>query len=283
MEQWRQLVANGTFGGLRRTRRNLLAAGGMLGGIALSQIGICGAKAGSSVDPIFDGTHRGGGNTGGGGGGGHACFLRGTCLLTPGGERRVEDLRIGDLLTTLSGETKPIQWIGRRVYKRAIQSTYPRDIWPVRVARGALGPHAPHRDLFVSQQHALRVDGILIKAIDLINGSSIALHSAAEQSELEYLHVKLAYHDLILAEGATSETMLVHSGNIERFDNFVEYVRLFGESTTDEAPCAPIAFKDTQARFLSRLRSAASPWFDCRNKFDIARDRIEERADLVKS
>ena len=85
------------------------------------------------------------------------------------------------------------------------------------------------------------------------------------------------------AEGATSETMLVHSGNVERFDNFVEYVRLFGENTIDEDPCAPIAFKDTQARFLSRLRSAASPWFDCRNKFDIARDRIEERANLVKS
>jgi hypothetical protein len=284
MEKWRQFVAYGTFGDLRRTRRNLLAAGGMLGGFALSQIGISVARAGSSLDPIFDGTHRDGGNTGGGGGGGgHACFLRGTYLLTPSGERRVEDLRIGDLLTTLSGETKPIQWIGRRVYKRAIHSTYPRDIWPVRVATGALGPNAPHRDLFVSQQHALWVDGILIKAIDLINGSSIALHSAEELSELEYLHVKLAYHDLISAEGATSETMLVHSGNVERFDNFVEYVRLFGESTIDEAPCAPIAFKDTQARFLSRLRSAASPWFDCRNQFDIARDRIEERANLVKS
>jgi Hint domain-containing protein len=290
-------VRNHNFGGLRRTRRNLLAAGGLLAGAALSQIGIRGANAGGSgaslggpPDPVFGNTGPGGGNTGPGGGntgpgggGGPACFLRGTCLLTPTGERVVEDLRIGDLLTTLSGETKPIQWIGRRVYKRAIKSSYPKDVWPVRVARGALGPDAPCRDLFVSQQHALWVDGILSKAIDLINGSTIAQHSAAKLSELEYLNVKLAHHDLILAEGATSETLLVNSGDVERFDNFVEYLRLFGKNTTEETPCAPIAFKNGRDRLLSRLRSAASPWFDCRNDFDVARDRIEERADLANS
>jgi hypothetical protein len=284
-------VRNHNVGGLRRTRRNLLAAGGLLAGAALSQIGIRGANAsgsggsiGDPPDPVFGNTGPGGGNTGpGGGGGSHACFLRGTCLLTPSGERRVEDLRIGDLLITLSGETKPIQWIGRRVYKPASKSSYPKDVRPVRVARGTLGPDAPRRDLFVSQQHALWVDGILIKAIDLMNGSSITLHSATELSELEYLNVKLAHHDLILAEGATCETLLVHSGNVERFDNFVEYLRLFGKNTTEEAPCAPIAFKNRRERLLSRLRSAASPWFDCRNEFDIVRDKIEERADLVKS
>jgi hypothetical protein len=272
------------FGRLRRTRRNLLAAGGLLGGVALSQIGIRSANAGGSgPDPIFAHGGPGNGNNGSGGGRSPACFLRGTRLLTPSGERNLEDLRIGDLLTTLSGETKPIQWIGRRVYKRAINSSYPKDLWPVRVAKGALGPDAPHRDLFVSQQHALWIDGILIKAVDLINGSSITLYPPAELSQLEYLHVKLAHHDLILADGATSETLLVHSGNVERFDNFVECLRLFGKNPTEEAPRAPVAFKDGRDRLLSRLRSAASPWFDRRNEFDIARDRIEERAELMKS
>jgi Hint domain len=288
-------VRNYSSVGLRRTRRNLLAAGGLLAGAALSQIGMRGANAAGFLGG--DGGRNpggGGGNTGAGGNGGRgaggnigggspSCFLRGTYLLTPSGERRVDDLRIGDLLTTLSGEAKPIQWISRRLYKRAINSSFPKNVWPVRVARGTLGPGAPHRDLFVSQGHALWIDGILLKAIDLIDGSSIALHSAAELSELEYLHVKLARHDLILAEGATSETLLVDSGNVERFDNFVEYLRLFGKNTTEEIPCAPIAFKNRRDRLLSRLRSAASPWFDCRNKFDIARDRIEERVDLVKS
>jgi hypothetical protein len=92
----------------------------------------------------------------------------------------------------------------------------------IRVAKGALGPDAPHCDLFISQQHALWVDGLFIKAMDLVNGSSIMVHSVAEHSEIAYLHVKLAQHDVIFAEGAPSETLLVHSGNVERFDNFAE-------------------------------------------------------------
>src|SRR5262249_6536190 len=156
-----------------------------------------------------------GGNSQGG-----ACFLRGTCLLTPNGELNIEDLRIGDLLTTLNGEAKPIQWIGRRVYKRSIGTSYPESVLPVRIPREALGPGEPRCDLFISQHHALWVDGLLIQAIDLIKGSSIGIVSAAELSEIEYLHVKLPRHDVIFAEGAPCETLLVHSGNVERFDNF---------------------------------------------------------------
>jgi Hint domain len=244
----------------RRTRRNLLSAGGLLAGAALSQLGT--SKAGA-VCPTVRGC---------------ACFLRGTHLLTPRGERKIEDLRIGDRLRTLSGEAKPITWIGRRIY-RSTDGRYPESVLPVRIARGALGPGAPHRDLFISQQHALWAVGLFIKAIDLVDNPLIALQSTVEPSEIEYLHVKLARHDVILAEGAPTETLLVHSGNVERFDNFAEYLRLFGEDATDEVRCAPIAFGNTRERIISRLRSAVSPWIDCRNEFDKARDRIAELAD----
>jgi hypothetical protein len=244
----------------RRTRRNLLSAGGLLAGAALSQFGT--SKAGAVCSAAR----------------GCACFLRGTRLLTPDGERKIEDLRIGDLVTTLSGEAKPIIWTGRRAYTRATESRYPKSVLPVRVARGALGPDAPHCDLFISQHHALWVDGLFIKAIDLVNGSSITLHSAVDPS-IEYLHVKLAQHDVIFAEGAPSETLRVHSGNVERFDNFAEYLRRFGEDAADEARCAPIASETTRGRLMSHLRSAVSPWVDCRNEFDKVRDRIAELAD----
>jgi len=68
----------------------------------------------------------------------------------------------------------------------------------------------------------LWVDGLFINAIDLVNGSSITVQSAVEVSEIEYLLVKLARHDVIFAQDAPSETLLVQSGNVERFDNFVE-------------------------------------------------------------
>jgi hypothetical protein len=55
----------------------------------------------------------------------------------------------GDLLTTLSGEAMPIQWIGRRVYKRSTGTRYPESVLPVRVPSGALGPGEPRCDLFI--------------------------------------------------------------------------------------------------------------------------------------
>jgi hypothetical protein len=252
-----------TVGSSRRTRRNLLAAGGLLAGAAVSQLAA--SKADAACSTI----------------GRCTCFLRGTRLLTPDGERKIEDLRIGDLVTTLSGSAEPIQWIGRRVYRRSTDSRHPESVLPVHVARGALGPDAPDRDLFISQEHALWVDGLFLKAIDLVNGSSITLHSAAEMPEIEYLHVKLARHDVIFAEGAPSETLFVNSGNVECFDNFVEYLRLFGEDAADEARCAPIAFESTRDRLMSRLRSAVSPLVDYRDEFDKARDRIEELVEQI--
>ena len=120
-------MENSSLGSWRRTRRNVLAAGGLLAGAALSQLGASKANAGK------------------GNGGSGACFLRGTRLLTPSGERKVEELQIGDLVTTLRGEAKPITWIGRRVYRRSTDSKHPDGILPVRVAKGALGRWSVHQ------------------------------------------------------------------------------------------------------------------------------------------
>jgi hypothetical protein len=116
---------------------------------------------------------------------------------------------------------------------------------------------------------------------DLVNGSSITAHSAVEHSEVECLHVRLAQHDVIFAEGAPSETLLVHSSNVERFDNFAEYLRRFGKDEADEVRCAPIAFASGRERLMAPLRSAVSPWVDCRNEFDKARDRMASRRYLA--
>ena len=151
------------------------------------------------------------------------CFLTGTTIRTADGDRKIEDLAVGDLLPTVFGGTCPIQWIGRYRFKRSDPTrTWVRNILPIRVARSALGPDVPHADLYVTQTHALLVDGVLVAAGNLINGSTITRNDASELDELEFFHIELQVHDVLYAEGAPCETLL----NVdENAANFAEYLR----------------------------------------------------------
>ena len=208
------------------------------------------------------------------------CFLKGTRIRAADGNRKVEDLAIGDLLPTVFGELRPIQWIGRYSYKRSDPSKpWVKDVLPVRIKRSALARNVPQADLYVTRWHAVFIDDVLVPAGDLINGTTIALHDADEWDELEFFHIKLESHDVIYAEGAPCETLL----NVdENAVNFAEYLRLHGAPAGDAAPCAPrLSFAGGRSEIKSRLRSALSPWIDRRMPLDVIRDRLEERGATV--
>ena len=164
---------------------------------------------------------------------------------------------MGDLLPTHSNAIRPIQWIGRYKYTRS-DATKPwtRDALPVRVARSALAADVPHADLYVSQQHGIFTDGVLVRAGSLVNGTTIALHDAGDVCEFEYYHIKLQSHDVIYAEGAPCET--------------------FAESADHFVPV--LSFAGSRSLMKSHLRSALSPLVDRREKIDVIRDRLEDRA-----
>lgn len=160
-----------------------------------------------------------------------ACFCRGTHVLTPGGEVPVERLSVGDLVTTADGRSVPLAWIGSR--RITAQTRLDRDIdHPVRIRRDAIAPGVPHRDLLVTGDHAVFVDGLLIPARLLVNGGSIC----AERSMTDYTihHLELARHDLLLAEGLPSESYL-DTGNRHAFagDNVRTLAAPGGASAAD--------------------------------------------------
>jgi hypothetical protein len=150
-----------------------------------------------------------------------------------------------------------------------------KDALPVRIARSALAPNVPHTDLYVTRGHSLLIDGVLVPAEVLINGSTITRYEAREYDELEFFHIKLESHDVIYAEGAPAETLL----NVEESAvNFAEYLRQYGTAARDEDRCAPhIHIWGGRIELTSRLRSALSPWIDLRNRADVVRDQLEER------
>ena len=204
------------------------------------------------------------------------CFLKGTTVRTADGDRKIEDLAVGDLLPTIFGGISPIQWIGRYRFKRSDPTKrWVKDVLPIRVARSALGPDIPQTDLYVTQQHALLIDGVLVAAGNLVNDTTITRYEARELDELEFFHIKLERHDVIYAEGTPTETLLEVD---ESAVNFAEYLRQHGPVTTEETPCAPLfRYGYRRGEIKSCFRSAISPWIDRRQRVDIIRDELDAR------
>jgi hypothetical protein len=207
------------------------------------------------------------------------CFLKGTLIWTPSGETRVEDLRVNDLVVTASGGATSIQWVWRRRFEREPGQKWDQKIVPIRVARSALGPNTPHRDLYLSRYHCLYLDGVLIPAVDLVNNSSITRVDIEDLKEIEYFHIKLDRHSVIYAEGAACETLqAITAVNSDRLE-FEEYKKLYGEPALPDEPAAPVlGYNGGRARLRGRVRSVVSHVVDVRSKLEIVRDDLKERA-----
>jgi hypothetical protein len=143
------------------------------------------------------------------------CFLEGTRIATPEGEAAVQDLHEDDLVLTASGEAKPVRWIG---YRHVVAAELPDAhlYAPVVIEAGAIAPGKPARDLWVTPDHAIFVEGRLIPAKLLVNGTTIRQETRAEFS---YYHIELDQHDLLLAEGLEAESYLDVAASRQRFAN----------------------------------------------------------------
>jgi Hint domain len=210
---------------------------------------------------------------------GCSCFLPGTRIKTPEGEIKIEELRIGDNVLTASGETKPIKFIGRREVSRE-----PSQSWtgagPVKISRFAIDGKVPHSDLYVSPGHAIYIDGILIPAVNLVNGVTIVADAKPEALSLTYFHIELDTHEAILAEGLAVESFRHY--NPHAFDNADEYVRLYGSFKEPLAPFAPTVFYPSRRQELaSHIRSALAPVYDFRKPIERVRDRIVDRLEFA--
>jgi T5SS/PEP-CTERM-associated repeat protein len=133
-----------------------------------------------------------------------ACFAAGTRIETVTGPLAVEALRVGDRLVTEGGLGEPIVWLGQRAVD-CLAHPKPEAVWPVRVGAGAFGANVPGRDLYLSPDHAVFVNGVLIPVKLLIDGAAIA---QVPRDCVTYFHVELPHHAVILAEGLPVESYL---------------------------------------------------------------------------
>ncbi|MFC0411039.1 Hint domain-containing protein [Roseomonas elaeocarpi] len=165
------------------------------------------------------------------------CYAAGSHILTSRGGVAVEALREGDLVVTHDGALRPVTWIGHRRVDPA-RMPRPEDACPTRIRAHAFGEGLPHRDLRLSPNHSVFVDGALVPIRHLVNGVTILREPALP---VTYYHVELPEHAILLAEGLPAESYL-DTGNRFAFGSGGPVVSLHPLSAQDlwEArACAP--------------------------------------------
>ena len=166
------------------------------------------------------------------------CYLRGTQILTPAGEVPIETLNIGDAVITRFNGYRRIKWIGRQSFGRRFIETS-RAQRPIRIAAGALGPHLPKRDLYVSPGHSMLIGNVLMLASSLVNGVTITQDRCPQ--EVHYYQLEFETHDCVQAEGCWSESFCDYADLRNQFHNVADFHQLYPHHVTpaEHLMCAP--------------------------------------------
>lgn len=147
------------------------------------------------------------------------CLAGGTLVETKPGLRPVEDLQVGDCVLTRDSGWQVLRWVGAQKVTKNWLRQQPK-LAPVRISSGALGGSAesplPTRDLLVSRQHRMVVQGakvkrlfgedeVMIPAIKLTRLPGIYVDEGV--TEVSYHHLLFDRHEIIYAEGAPTESL----------------------------------------------------------------------------
>ncbi len=141
-----------------------------------------------------------------------ACFAAGTRIRTVAGDVPAEMIQAGDVVQTPDG-ARTVIWTGARRVRFAGNRDV-EAVLPIRIRAGAFGEALPVRDLLVSPDHAIFVDGVFVQAKLLVNGASIV--TERRMSSVRYVHIELEQHGILLAERLPTESYL-DSGNRAQF------------------------------------------------------------------
>jgi hypothetical protein len=149
---------------------------------------------------------------------GAGCFMSGARIRAARGEVSVDMIAPGDEVVVLrDGEAtlEPVKWIGYSYIDIATHAN-PEEAAPIRFRAGAVADQQPIRDLVVSPEHCLIIDGLCVPSKLLVNGGSIV--SERDLPPFTYYHIELDRHGVLTAENTPTESYL-DTGNRSLFDN----------------------------------------------------------------
>jgi hypothetical protein len=162
---------------------------------------------------------------------------------------------------TRDGGFRPLVWVGRRDLGIVDLLVRPQ-LCPVRIAAGALGGGLPRRDLVVSPQHRMLMDGaraemlfgepeVLVAATHLVGLPGV---ERLPPVAVSYVHLLFDQHEIVCAEGAWSESFQPAMPMLDEMDRLraAEILTLFPDLAAQEAafPSARLTLKAYEARVL---------------------------------
>lgn len=137
------------------------------------------------------------------------CYLSGTLIETPEGERAVESLRAGDKIIVYNAgdcTTRTISSIGCGQSNVCASVFDDLSGWPVRILKGALSEGIPYKDLLVTSEHCLYLNGCFVPVRMLVNGLTIFYDKTV--GCFNYYHIIMEPHAIVRANGVLSESLI---------------------------------------------------------------------------
>ncbi|WP_370227617.1 Hint domain-containing protein, partial [Cognatishimia sp.] len=196
----------------------------------------------------------------------------GTQVATPHGPRAVDALTEGDLVCAADGRVLKLRGVMSTTVSAARQKRNP-DLRPIRIVAGALGGGTPKRDLLVSRQHrmvlksaiARRMFGqpeVLVAAAKLLELSGVFVDGGL--ADVGYYHLVFDDHEIIVAEGAETESLLIGPGIMKALgaEALSELIALFPQALAGEVfamPARPIPSQKRTKKLMARHRKNNQP------------------------
>ncbi|MDE2517581.1 MAG: Hint domain-containing protein [Rhodospirillales bacterium] len=140
------------------------------------------------------------------------CYVSGSRIRAVTGYMDVEDIVAGDQLIALrDGEevVETVTWVGHRSVDRS-RDPAPEYSAPVRIRKDAIAAGQPSRDLLVSPEHCIFIDGKFFPARTLVNGGTIV--NERDARHVTFHHIETERHSVLLAEDLPAESFL-NTGN----------------------------------------------------------------------
>ncbi len=179
------------------------------------------------------------------------CFVAGSRIMTPDGDIAVEDIEVGQLVSTRDNGPQEVRM---KLERRLDFGLAPEKLKPVAFEQGSLGHEQPSRRLCVSPQHRMLVQDragrfVLVPAKALTGRKGIRVMQG--KRHVTYVHLVFSRHEIIFANGVATESFYPGVEALQAIpeERRGEIYEIFGETRLAAAPM--LNLKETKQQVLN--------------------------------